>query len=84
MFAKPLYVFKQGEKIVENGTIQKVIQGATHTIKPEYDQSIEQKIRDHVDRHYTVRFNNMKISDDEMAEAIGSPVRVHACRDRLQ
>jgi formylmethanofuran dehydrogenase subunit A len=84
MFAKPLYVFKQGEKIVENGTIQKVVQGATHTIKPEYDLSIEQKIRDHVDRHYTVRFNNMKISDDEMAEAIGSPVRVHACGDRLQ
>ena len=84
MFAKPLYVFKQGEKIVENGAIQKVIQGATHTVKPEYDQSIEQKIRDHVDRHYTVRFNNMKISDDEMAEAIGSPVRVHACGDRIQ
>ena len=84
MFAKPLYVFKQGEKIVENGTIQKVVQGATHTIKPEYDLNIEQKIRDHVDRHYTVRFNNMKISDDEMAEAIGSPVRVHACGDRLQ
>jgi len=84
MFAKPLYVFKQGEKIVENGTIQKVVQGATHTIKPEYDHSIEQKIRDHVDRHYTVRFNNMKISDDEMAETIGSLVRVHACGDRLQ
>ena len=84
MFAKPLYVFKQGEKIVENGTIQKVVQGATHTIKPEYDHSIEQKIRDHVDRHYTVRFNNMKISDDEMAETIGSLVRVHACGGRLQ
>ena len=80
LFAKPLYVFKAGELVVENGEVVKVVQGRTHTVRPEFDAGIEKHIRKHVDENYTVRFNNLKISDDEMAESIGSPVVVHECR----
>ena len=82
MFSKPAYVFKRGELIVEDGEIVKVVSGQTHAVHPEYDRSIEQKIRDHIDRYYTVRFKNLKISADEMAESIGSPVVIHGCGDR--
>jgi formylmethanofuran dehydrogenase subunit A len=82
LFSQPNYVFKAGELVVENGTIIKVVPGQTHTVHPEYDRSIEKLIQDHVDQHYTVRFNNLKISADEMAESIGSPVVVHPCRNR--
>ncbi len=84
MFSKPGYVFKRGELIVEDGKIVKVVSGQTHAVHPEYDRSIEQKIRDHVDRYYTVRFGNLKISADEMAESIGSPVVIHSCGDRVE
>lgn len=82
LFSRPLYVFKAGELVVENGEIIKVITGQTHAVHPQFDRGIEKLIRQHVDRNYTVRFNNLSISCDEMAESIGSPVVVHDCGDR--
>ena len=82
LFSQPQYVFKAGELVVENGEIIKVVPGKTHTVHPEFDRGIEKLIQDHVNQHYTVRFNNLSISNDEMAEAIGSPVVVHDCRNR--
>ena len=37
MFAKPEFVFKNGELIVRNGKIVKVVNGATHVARPDYD-----------------------------------------------
>lgn len=82
MFATPLYVFKEGELVVENGDIVKTVRGRSHVVHPEYDRGIESRVRDFVNEHYTVRFNNLRISDDEMAEVIGSPVVVHPCKER--
>lgn len=82
LFSRPLYVFRNGEMVVENGEILKVVRGRTHAVHPEFDRSIEKYIRKHVNEHYTVRFNNLKISEDEMAESIGSPVVVHECGKR--
>ena len=82
LFSQPHYVFKAGELVVENGEIIKIVPGKTHTVHPEFDRGIEKLIQDHVNQHYTVRFNNLSISNDEMAEAIGSPVVVHDCRNR--
>ena len=37
MFATPEYVFKNGELVVKNGKVVKVVQGATHVVRPDYD-----------------------------------------------
>ena len=41
MFSKPDYVFKDGELIVRNGKIVKVVNGGTHTLRPEFDRGSE-------------------------------------------
>ncbi|RKT47107.1 formylmethanofuran dehydrogenase subunit A [Thiocapsa rosea] len=81
-FARPMLVFKAGEVVVEEGAIVRVVRGATQVVRPEYDRAIEQRVSDWFDRYHTMSFDNFAISDDEMAEGIGSPIEVHACRPR--
>ena len=38
MFATPEYVFKNGELVVKNGKVVKVVQGATHVVRPDFDK----------------------------------------------
>jgi len=83
MFEKPLYVFKGGELVVEKGQLKKIVRGKTQVVKPDYDNSIEKKLNRYFNRYHTMKLSNFKISDDEMAEDIGSPVQVHACKDRI-
>ncbi|HID80996.1 MAG TPA: formylmethanofuran dehydrogenase subunit A [Chromatiales bacterium] len=83
MFEKPLYVFKSGELIVEKGQLKKIVRGKTQVVRPDYDISIEKKLNRYFNRYHTMKLSNFKISDDEMAEGIGSPVKVHACKDRI-
>ncbi len=84
MFAKPWRVLKNGKVIVENGEIVDSAKGKTHTIQPQYDKSIEQKLKDYFDKYQTIRFGNFAIKDDEMAENIGSEISIHPCsRERL-
>lgn len=83
MFSTPAMVFKDGELIVRDGKIIKTLQGRTHAVHPQYDTAIEKTLADHFERHHTVRLANFKISMDEMAEQIGSPVQVHTCGERV-
>ena len=82
MFAQPRYVFKNGELMVKDGKVIKILPSYTHVIKPEYDPSIEKLIKKHYQEQRTVGFENSQISNDEMAECIGSPVVEHPCRTR--
>jgi formylmethanofuran dehydrogenase subunit A len=79
MFEKPMLVFKHGELVVQEGEIQQVITGSTQVVKPDYDKGIEKVIGSWFDKYHSINLSNFKISDDEMAEGIGSPVNVHAC-----
>lgn len=83
MFEKPLYVFKSGELVVKKGQLKKIVRGKTQVVKPDYDNSIEKKLNRYFNRYHTMKLSNFKISDDEMAENIGSPIQVHACKDRI-
>ncbi|MEE9331525.1 MAG: formylmethanofuran dehydrogenase subunit A [Methylophilaceae bacterium] len=67
MFSKPDYVFKDGELVVKNGEVVKVVWGKTHTTKPDYDHGVEKGLRDYFNQYHTVQLDNFKISDDEMA-----------------
>ncbi|MBS0232060.1 MAG: formylmethanofuran dehydrogenase subunit A [Proteobacteria bacterium] len=66
MFTKPDLLFKNGELIVRNGKIVKVVNGATHVARPSYDPSIEKSLKPYFDDYITVRMDNFRLSDDEI------------------
>ena len=80
MFTTPELVFKNGELIVRDGKVVKVVNGATHVARPEYDRSIEKPLKDYFDRYHTVRMENFRSRDDEIidggrGEIVVQPVR---------
>ncbi|MEN8259860.1 MAG: formylmethanofuran dehydrogenase subunit A [Pseudomonadota bacterium] len=80
MFSKPDYVFKDGELVVRNGELVKVTWGTTHLVKPEFDTSIEDSLKDYFDRYMTMKVGNFKISDDEITENGRGSITVHSCK----
>jgi formylmethanofuran dehydrogenase subunit A len=85
MFAKPDYVFKDGELVVRNGQVVKVTWGSTHTVKPEFDRSgIEKDLKQYFDRYHTMNMENFKIADDEIAEGDRGRVVVQECKGRRE
>ncbi len=80
MFARPLYVFKHGELVVKDGQVVAAPTGRTHVVKPEYDDAIEKRLKKYYAKYHNRAFENIAISDDEMSEAMGSPIVVHPCQ----
>ena len=68
MFSKPDYVFKDGELVVKDGKVVKVVWGKTHTAKPAFDIGVEQGLKQYFDKYHTIQLDNFKISNDEIAE----------------
>ncbi|NOS98507.1 MAG: formylmethanofuran dehydrogenase subunit A [Methylotenera sp.] len=68
MFAKPDYVFKNGELVVRDGKVVKVIWGATHVTKPAFDIGVEKNLGEYFDKYHTIQLNNFKINNDEIHE----------------
>jgi formylmethanofuran dehydrogenase subunit A len=79
MFSKPDYVFKNGELIVRNGKIVKVVNGATHTLRPEFDKGIEKSLKRYFDNYQTMSIGNFKIDDDEIVEHGNGRIIVQPC-----
>ncbi len=84
MFTKPELVFKNGELIVRDGKVIKVVQGATHVARPEYDKAIEKPLKDYFDRYHTMRMENFKLSDDEIIEGGRGEIVVQPTKARTQ
>lgn len=68
MFAKPDYVFKDGELVVKDGRVVKVVWGKTHTAKPAFDSGIEKGLKQYFDKYHTIQLDNFKIMDDEISD----------------
>jgi formylmethanofuran dehydrogenase subunit A len=81
MFERPRLVFKNGQVVVEEGRITQPITGTTQVVRPDYDPGIENVINQWFERYHTIGMQNLMISDDEMAEGIGSPVNIHPCKE---
>ena len=79
MFRTPEYVFKDGELVAREGRIVKVVRGATHVVRPDFDRGIEQRLQDYFERYHTIRFDNFPISADELVECGSRETLVHAC-----
>ena len=79
MFGRPDYVFKDGELIVRNGRISRVVNGATHTLRPEFDRGIERSLKRYFADYQTVSLANFKIDEAEIMEHGNSRVIVQPC-----
>ena len=79
MFRAPQFVFKDGELVARDGRIVKVVRGATHVVRPDFDRGIETRLRGYFDRYHTVRFDNFPISTDELVECGSREIFAHAC-----
>lgn len=82
MFEKPEYVFKDGQIIVRDGRVVKVVNGAQHAVKPEYDKAIEKPLKEYYDRYMTVKMEHIRVSDDEICACGASKLIPHACKGR--
>lgn len=80
MFAKPVYVFKDGELVVRNGEVVKIVWGNVHTVKPEFDRAgIEKDLSQYYDRFHTMKLDNFIIRDEEIEGDGRSKILVHPC-----
>ena len=81
MFATPDYVFKDGELVVKQGRVVKVVWGNLHTLRPEFDRAaIESRLRPYFDRYHTMKLENFIIRDREIEDDGRSKILVHPCR----
>ena len=82
MFATPELVFKNGELIVRSGKVVKVVQGATHVVRPQLRPAIEKPLKDYFDRYHTMRMENFRLADEEIVE--GGRGQHHRATDQGQ
>jgi formylmethanofuran dehydrogenase subunit A len=83
MFAKPDYVFKDGELVVKDGEVVHVVWGNLHTVKPDFDRpGIEARLKPYFDRYHTMKMDNFVIQDWEIEDDGRSKILVHACQGR--
>jgi formylmethanofuran dehydrogenase subunit A len=83
MFATPLYVFKNGELVVRDGKVVKVVQGATHVARPSFDPAIEKRLKPYFDDYLTVRMENFKLSDQEIIDGGRGEIIVQPTKARV-
>jgi formylmethanofuran dehydrogenase subunit A len=84
MFAKPDYVFKDGELIVRDGKVVRVVWGSTHTVKPEFDRGVEKDIKQYFDKFHTMKMEHMKVGSDEIEDEGRGTVLVQECKGRRE
>ena len=78
-FTRPDYVFEDGELVVRNGEVVKIVWGNLHTVQPEFDGGIEARLRDYFDRYHTMRLDDFIINDWEIEDDGRSKILVHPC-----
>jgi formylmethanofuran dehydrogenase subunit A len=83
MFATPKLVFKNGELVVRDGKVVKVVNGATHVARPQYDKAIEKPLKDYFDNYHTMRMENFRLSDDEITDGGRGSIIVQPTKARV-
>ena len=81
MFSRPDLVFKDGDLVVRQGEVVKIVWGNVHTVKPDFDRpAIESRLRPYFDRYHTMSIDNFAISAWEIEDDGRSKILVHPCR----
>jgi formylmethanofuran dehydrogenase subunit A len=81
MFREPAHVFKGGVEVARNGAVTAAPPGATQLVRPEYDRTVESRVRRFFDDHMTIGFDHFPLADQELADA-GTSVEIRPCRAR--
>lgn len=63
MFSMPRVVLKDGQVIVEEGSIRQEVQGKTLYVTPPYDPGVIPEIKDWFENHYTIQFANYPVDE---------------------
>jgi formylmethanofuran dehydrogenase subunit A len=58
MFSTPRYVIKGGTVVVEEGQLRRAPRGDRLVAHPEFDRAIEKGVRSHIERYYSVSYEN--------------------------
>jgi len=77
MFSRPRLVFKNGQAVVRDGQVIAAPSGSVHTVKPEYDRSIERRLNEYFSRYMTVSPANFRIGDDELLASGRQAILTH-------
>jgi formylmethanofuran dehydrogenase subunit A len=83
MFRAPRYVFKDGVEVSGESGIAAMPMGATHVVRPDFDQGMTGPIKNFFDDHMSMGFAHFPLSPGELADA-GVRVLEHACRPRTR
>jgi len=60
----PAWVIKGGDVVVKDGTLLKEFPGQVYRVVPEFDSSIEEKIREDFEKYYTLSFENYPVQEE--------------------
>ena len=77
MFTRPDSVFKDGELVVKDGKVVKVVWGTTHTTKPSFDIGVEKDLKDYFNQYHTMQLDNFKINNEEISGDGRGSIIVH-------
>lgn len=74
MFSKARYVFKNGRMIVREGEIVDLVAGTTHTLRTEFDRSVEKDIDRWFDEAVGLKAKHFRIADGELRGGAGPTI----------
>jgi len=69
MFSVADRVFKNGELVVKNGSVQQRRNGATQMIQVSFEPQIKRDIQAYYDRFYNLSLDNFKVEDVSFRQA---------------
>ena len=78
MFSVPRYVIKEGEILVEDGSVRGETFGKTLYVSPGYDPAVEKDIREYFKKYYTIEFENYPV---QLEHYIPRPCEIPTARD---
>ena len=75
MFARPRYVLKGGQVVVEDGKVVREQPGRTLHVEPSYDRAIEKDLREYFESYYTIQFDNYPVTPEYVPHGEVVPCR---------
>ncbi len=82
MFAKPDYVFKDGQLVARNGRIVNVVWGASQVVRPEYDKAIERPLKAFFNDYQGIALDNFALKESDFPEDGRYRFKVHATKKK--
>ncbi len=61
-------VFKNGRLVARNGELTATGRGDTIVVRPEFDRTIERRLKPWFEDHQTVRLGNLRVADGEILD----------------